>query len=162
MNKTTWTWAALGLIAVGLIVATGCSSDDTAAGVRTRARQAAPSTTEPEELSIQEQASRSWKANEPQGVVDGEGNEVGFFSPSTADAASEAVRAEQVADGFAESSELTQEQHWGYQVLAAIEVHDAQGTLTGYFADHFYTPDEYDAALARAKSIVAAAKAARR
>lgn len=170
MNNTRWTRTALGLIVVGAIAASGCSSEDTATGVRTSARQVASSTsmqgpsstTEPEELSIQERASRSWAANEPQGVVDREGNEVGYFLPSVSDAASEAVRAEQVADGFAESSALTQEQHWGYQVLGGIEVHDEAGDLTGYFADGFYTPEEYAEAVAQAEPIVAAAKAARR
>src|SRR5690606_8071252 len=124
--------------------------------------QVASSTTEPEELSIQERASRSWKANEPQGVVDGEGNEVGFFSPAEFDAAAERLLAEKAADGNLESSELTHEQRWAYFVLSAVDVHDEAGDLTGYFADGFYTPEEYAEAVARAEPIVAAAKAARR
>jgi hypothetical protein len=162
MNKTAWTRAALGLIVVGAIAASGCSSEDTATSVRTSAHQVASSTTEPEELSIQERASRSWKANEPQGVVDGEGNEVGFFSPAEFDAAAERLLAEKAADGNLESSELTHEQRWAYFVLSAVDVHDEAGDLTGYFADGFYTPEEYAEAVARAEPIVAAAKAARR
>ena len=168
MNNTRWTRTALGLIVAGAIAATGCSREDTATGVRTSARQVASSTsmgpsstTEPQELSIQEQASRSWKANEPQGVVDHEGNEVGFISPAEVDAATERLIAEKAADGNLERSELTHEQRWAYFVLSAVDVQDEAGHLTGYFADHFYTPEEYAEAVARAEPIAAAAKAAR-
>lgn len=95
----------------------------------------------------------------PVGVVDREGNEVGFVDPSAMDGANARIMERMKAAGIRDTSTITDDEAAAYQVLEAVPVTDAKGRLTGYLAGGYLTVAEHDAAVDGARRTVDAVEA---
>lgn len=90
------------------------------------------------------------------GVVDREGNEVGFVEPGAMDRARDRIMQRMLDAGIRDTSNITETEETAYLVTEAIPVTDAGGKLTGYLAGGYLTTAEYEAAKGRALETVAA------
>lgn len=98
-----------------------------------------------------------WEHDEPQGVVDAKGEVRGTIRPSEAEAQSDRVLERLTTpakgDERPQVKEVSTREREAYQVLEAIEVVDAKGDVTGYWAGTFIAKEDFPAALQEAERL---------
>lgn len=134
-----------GLVLAGALGATYATADDVGA----KPSAAASRSEEPKPI----------ESGEVVGVVDREGNEVGFVDAAAMDRANARIMDRMLDAGIEDTATITEDEAAAYQVIEAVPVTDADGELTGYLAGGYLTIEELEAAEPGARKVVEAVEA---